>query len=87
MQSYIEMSGSGSTVLTNIYTAVLVKSNNWPSSVHCKALIVGWEAAAGTLEVAYTAMCSMLPTIAKGEKRSQGDVVSYRGTECVIVRP
>ncbi len=48
-------------MLTNIYTAVLVKNNNWPSSVHRKALTVGWEAAAVTLEVVYTVMCSISP--------------------------
>ena len=47
-------------MLTNIYTAVLVKNNNWPSSVHRKASTVGWEAAAVTLEVVYTVMCSIL---------------------------
>lgn len=63
-------------MLTNIYTAVLVKNNNWPSSVHCKVLVVGWEAAAVMLEVVYTVICSMSPIIEK--RRDHGALYVVR---------
>ena len=75
------MSGRGNCqkiMLTNIYTAVLVKNNNWPSSVHCKALMVGWEAAAVTLEVVYSVMCSISFIIRKRITISCRDRVSDR---------
>ena len=71
-------------MLTHIYTAVLVKNNNWPSSVHCKALTVGWEAAAVTLEAVYTVMCSMSPQLQKKRKDSREEVNSYRETGCQV---
>src|SRR6266403_408001 len=76
MRQLCQMSGNGNNCqLTNIYTAVLVKNNNWPSSVHCRALMVGWEAAAVTLEVVYTVMCSISPIVAK--ERITGGRLSY----------
>lgn len=44
--------------------------------------MVGWEAAAVMLEAVYTAMCSMLPTVAKERKAPRVVVVSYKRTVC-----
>lgn len=60
-------------MLTNMYTAVLVKNNNWPSSVHCKVLIVGWEAEAVTLEVVYTAISPIAHN-----KKDRGQLLAIR---------
>ena len=78
------MSGRGKNcqkiMLTRIYIAVLAKNNNWPSSVHCKALMVGWEAAAVTLEVVYTVRCSISPIIRKRIRgsRCQDRLLCYK---------